>query len=307
MTQEIIEKPMSAECTMKQYEAIPDSDFVENREYQLTDYPDNGANAEQMAYALTCKRLFPADTVVTFSGITDTNYTNGHLYQIQVDTSGTKSWKDITPAGAVVVDVTLGTAITDDEWDKLLNAEIAYVRALGYNGRKNLYIKTWEEESSGEISVLVFGGTYCTAVGNSPSYNSLDSISIFKSTKIPARKFTLVPRIENSYTPSPYGLIRYDYSKGLFINTKSTDIATKQQTYYLTELPTITTSPYAEHDQVVVNNQDVYALESVDSTLTWVKKYSIGNINLTTITGYDSTKTQVLKNVNGTFQWVDEA
>lgn len=96
MIQEIIEKPMSAECTMKQYEAIPDSDFVENREYQLTDYPDNGANAEQMAYALTCKRLFPAGTVVTFSGTTDNTYTNGHLYQIQVDTSGTKSWKDIT-------------------------------------------------------------------------------------------------------------------------------------------------------------------------------------------------------------------
>lgn len=96
MTQEIIEKPMSAECTMKQYEAIPDTDFIENREYQLTDYPDNGATNEQMAYALTCKRLFPAGTVVTFSGATDNTYTNGHLYQIQVDTSGTKSWKDIT-------------------------------------------------------------------------------------------------------------------------------------------------------------------------------------------------------------------
>ena len=27
---------------------------------------------------------------------------------------------------------------------------------------------------------------------------------------------------------------------------------------------------------------------------------------LTTYTGYDATKTQVLKNVNGTFTWVDE-
>lgn len=109
VTQEIIEKPMSAECTMKQYEAIPDADFVENREYQLTDYPDNGANAEQMTYALTCKRLFPAGTVVTFSGTTDSNYTNGHLYQIQVDTSGTKSWKDITPAGEQSIPILTGT------------------------------------------------------------------------------------------------------------------------------------------------------------------------------------------------------
>lgn len=109
MTQEIIEKPMSAECTMKQYESIPDSDLVENREYQLTDYPDNGANAEQMAYALTCKRLFPAGTVVTFSGTTDNTYTNGHLYQIQVDTSGTKSWKDITPVSEQSIPVLTGT------------------------------------------------------------------------------------------------------------------------------------------------------------------------------------------------------
>lgn len=113
MTQEIIEKPMSAECTMKQYEAIPDADFVENREYQLTDYPDNGANAEQMAYALTCKRLFPAGTVVTFSGTTDTNYTNGHLYQIEVDTSGTKSWKDITQT--ITTTQTISSTSTEEE------------------------------------------------------------------------------------------------------------------------------------------------------------------------------------------------
>ena len=63
-----------------------------------------------------------------------------------------------------------------------------------------------------------------------------------------------------------------------------TSIKSKQQTYYLAELPTITTSPYAEHDQVVVNNQDVYALEKVDSTLTWVKKYSVGGENESIIT-----------------------
>ena len=113
MTQEIIEKPMSAECTMKQYEAIPDADFVENREYQLTDYPDNGANAEQMAYALTCNRLFPAGTVVTFSGTTDNTYTNGHLYQIEVDTSGTKSWKDITQT--ITTTQTISSASTEED------------------------------------------------------------------------------------------------------------------------------------------------------------------------------------------------
>ena len=159
MTQEIIEKPMSAECTMKQYEAIPDTDFVENREYQLTDYPDNGANAEQMAYALTCKRLFPADTVVTFSGTTDDNYTNGHLYQIQVDTSGTKSWKDITPTGEQSIPILTGTQekpinlATDLEVGKwyLLSGYVYY------SASQSMFLKA--SSSSGDTrgaNVLVF-------------------------------------------------------------------------------------------------------------------------------------------------------
>lgn len=293
MTQEIIEKPMSAECTMKQYEAIPDADFVENREYQLTDYPDNGANAEQMAYALTCKRLFPADTVVTFSGTTDTNYTNGHLYQIEVDTNGTKSWKDITPAGAVVVDVTLGTAITDDEWDKLLNAEIAYVRVAEPSGHKNLYIKTWEQESSGEINLLVFGGTYAFAVGDGSAYRRLSSIDIFKSNKIPVSDYTYIPKMKAAHTVSPYGLVVYKSYKGSFENEFSTKIPTKQQTYFVTELPTKTDTPYAEHDLVVVNNQTVYALEKVNNVLTWVKKYitaPFDYVKFETLTNGDGSK-----------------
>lgn len=196
---------------------------------------------------------------------------------ISFDFSGSNEQMSISAKGAVVVDVTLGTAITDDEWDKLLNAEIAYVRAPNYkNGAKSLYIKTWWQESSGEINLLVFGGVYAIATGDSSSYGSLDTISIFKSTKSPIRTHTLVPKLAMGSIPSPYGLIRYDSSKNTFENIKSTNIATKQQTYYLTELPTITTSPYAEHDQVIINNQDVYALESVDSTLTWVKKYTVG-------------------------------
>ena len=143
MTQEIIEKPMSAECTMKQYEAIPDADFVENREYQLTDYPDNGANAEQMAYALTCKRLFPADTVVTFSGTTDDNYTNGHLYQIQVDTSGVKSWKDITPVSEQSIPILTGTQ--DKPINLATDLEVGKWYLLSgyvyYSSTKNMFLK----------------------------------------------------------------------------------------------------------------------------------------------------------------------
>ena len=75
-------------------------------------------------------------------------------------------------------------------------------------------------------------------------------------------------------------------TKGLSDNKwiSPTTISSKQQTYYLTELPTSTTSPYAEHDQVVVNNKDIYVLETIDGTLNWVKKYSIGETTIVTVT-----------------------
>lgn len=110
MIQEIIEKPMSAECTMKQYEAIPDADFVENREYQLTDYPDNGATNEQMAYALTCKRLFPAGTTMLCKD--DGAYIKGHTYIIE-ETNSVKSWVDITQT--ITTTQTISSTSTEEE------------------------------------------------------------------------------------------------------------------------------------------------------------------------------------------------
>lgn len=179
MTQEIIEKPMSAECTMKQYEAILDADFVENREYQLTDYPDNGANAEQMAYALTCQRLFSAGTVITFSGTTDSNYTNGHLYQIQVDTSGTKSWKDITPVSEQSIPIITGTQ--DKPINLATDLEVGKWYLLTgyvyYSASRNILLKASSTPTKTELAYVLtykddnntitfkdynFRGGYCT-------------------------------------------------------------------------------------------------------------------------------------------------
>lgn len=106
-----VKVPMKAQLTMAQYEAL--TDIIEYKTYDIIDYPQDGATNEQMTFALTCKRLFPADTVVTFSGATDNTYTNGHLYQIQVDTSGTKSWKDITQT--ITTTQTISSASTAEE------------------------------------------------------------------------------------------------------------------------------------------------------------------------------------------------
>lgn len=307
MTQEIIEKPMSAECTMKQYEAIPDADFVENREYQLTDYPDNGANADQMAFALTCQRLFPAGTVVTFSGITDSNYTNGHLYQIEVDDSGSKSWKDITPAGEQSIPILTGTQekpiklYTDLEVNKyyllsgyIYYADGTYIRLQTTDGVNYTVLAYKTAYSSAEANVKLFNFAYdgISPASYRPSISIDSTISVTSSNYIRTdyTRIAGVCKLNGNNVPGSSSLSIYApvlsginsqilQSQGA--NSKptwvdQTSITSKQQTYYLTELPTTTTSPYAEHDQVVVNNQDVYALEKVDSTLTWVKKYSIG-------------------------------
>lgn len=296
MTQEIIEKPMSAECTMKQYEAIPDTDFVENREYQLIDYPDNGANAEQMAYALTCKRLFPADTVVTFSGTTDTNYTNGHLYQIQVDTSGIKSWKDITLVSEQSIPIITGTQekpinlYSDLEVGKYYFLQ-GYIRntsssnVLIYNNEtaKMLVFKLdttlvkayncyW---FSSEITNKPVNTILLTNTSGDISNNSYQSLEIRQFNHSASRYQGPVTIFAPDVSGEDGQILKaIKGNKPYWVDPLT--IATKQQTYYLTGLPTITTSPYAEHDQVVVNNQDVYALESVGGTLNWVKKYSVG-------------------------------
>lgn len=108
MSKQIIERPMPEQCTMATYEAIADSDLVQYRDYTISDYPSDGANTTQMAYALTCKRLFPEGTIIMFSGDTDDTYTKGHCYQIKtVDEN--KAWVDITPKSENTIPLLVGT------------------------------------------------------------------------------------------------------------------------------------------------------------------------------------------------------
>lgn len=138
MPKQIIEKPMSEQCTMATYEAIADSDLVQYRDYTISDYPNDGANATQMAYALTCKRLFPEGTIIMFSGETDDAYTKGHCYQIQVDTSGIKSWKDITPVSEQrYLDLTGDSGTLDADQYKLVTTyDDLIIRIAGISYRQ---------------------------------------------------------------------------------------------------------------------------------------------------------------------------
>ena len=165
MPKQIIEKPMSEQCTMATYEAIADSDLVQYRDYTISDYPNDGANATQMAYALTCKRLFPEGTIIMFSGETDDAYTKGHCYQIKtVDES--KTWVDITPAGEQIIPIITGTQ--DKPINLATDLEVnEYYLITGYlykNSTSNIQLTSkflvQKYESTSYYVVIIYGGNF---------------------------------------------------------------------------------------------------------------------------------------------------
>lgn len=66
------------ELTIKEFEAL--DTLNPNIDYNLTDFPQFYITNEQMAYALTCKRLFNIGS--TFICSDEGNYSKGHIYQI---------------------------------------------------------------------------------------------------------------------------------------------------------------------------------------------------------------------------------
>lgn len=88
------------ELTMAEYEAITSWDDA--IDYDLTDYPNTVISTTQMAYALTCSRLFP-EGATFICGDTAGDYLAGRTYKIKV-TDGVKSWEDITPISDIATD-----------------------------------------------------------------------------------------------------------------------------------------------------------------------------------------------------------
>ena len=74
------------ELTMAEYEAIVEID--PNKEYNVLDYPQLSITNEQMAYALTCNRLFPEGS--SFICSDDGTYKKGVAYKIIINPDGSK-------------------------------------------------------------------------------------------------------------------------------------------------------------------------------------------------------------------------
>lgn len=91
------------------------------------------------------------------------------------------------------------------------------------------------------------------------------------------------------------------------------------------DLPQIDATTLSDNAEMMVNNSDqeivqankitkaeflksvTAALANLDGAVVELQTELQDNVHLKAITGYDATKTQVLKNINGTLTWVEEA
>lgn len=91
------------------------------------------------------------------------------------------------------------------------------------------------------------------------------------------------------------------------------------------DLPQIDATTLSDNAEMMVNNSDqeivqankitkaeflksvTAALANLDGNVVELQTDLQDNVYLKAITGYDATKTQVLKNINGTLTWVEEA
>lgn len=80
------------ELTMAQYEAIVEID--PNKDYNILDYPELSITNQEMAYALTCNRLFPAGS--SFICSDDGTYKKGVAYKIIINSDGSKGWEALS-------------------------------------------------------------------------------------------------------------------------------------------------------------------------------------------------------------------
>lgn len=97
------------ELTMAQYEELEELD--ENIDYDIIDYPNVAITNLQMAFALTCARLFNVGDI--FICMNNGTYQKGHIYELTLE-NGTKTWEDITEQGSsgTVTSIIAGTGLS---------------------------------------------------------------------------------------------------------------------------------------------------------------------------------------------------
>lgn len=241
--------------------------------------------------------------IYQYIGITTTDYTQGYFYQC-VENSGTYSWENIQ------------------------------VQEGSSGGSQSSFVFRYGEASATSIATAqqvidyynnygVFPTIYYTSTNNSSyaAYNSYYSVRLNGYTASSRRYEFQVYKIVGVSSQYSGGNTLGCYGKiYIILNSDNLTVSsvTLPNSLYTSNnqvreytIPILykrgnamsSIQSYLDADSVLpINNSEAFTPTGDYNPAT--KKYV--DDNLSSLTGYDATKTQVLKNVNGTLTWVDE-
>lgn len=219
--------------------------------------------------------------IVQYTGTTDSTYTNGYFYQCVSDEQdpATYSWENIQ------------------------------VQSGGGSSAPR-YI---EDENGNRLYVAYRNGN-----DNNLKSAVQEMLYDYNDGKFPAILIT---------DKATYGTIPFDNETGIYIITSKNTYTSSNLIQWQLECINMSTrsTPTSSGTAIIIQNHRYSVNTDLDSLITYLAFNKLGTTSIsfdtvsnpanksyvdnkpTTYTGYDSAKTQVLKNINGTLTWVDEA
>ena len=222
-------------------------------------------------------------SIIQYIGTTDTNYTNGYFY-VCVEDDGVYSWENINvqPGGTITQNIEYWDCTENEVYDfKLSNltsygleGNKFYLAKKDFKAKTSMYGNVYEFVKSGDLFLII-------PMGNTSYY-----------------RFIHIGRggFNESNSESP--------AIGVFEKGSSTNIYSLFNLRYVSMDYERTAPPYYSSAKLALSTTNTKSYIPTADYHPATKKYV--DDKLTSYSGYDATKSQILKNVNGTLTWVDE-
>lgn len=270
------------------------SSFTNDAGY-LTSHQDISGKQDIIQYSIMpTASISNLGDIIQYTGTTDSNYTNGYFYKCVSDGQepATYSWEEVeVQASSGGSSYTAGTNIEITSGN-VINNTIPYESTSG-NGfvvgqkKANTTINT---TAVGIGKNITASGLQSVAIGHEAQATDQMTVAIGQYSKATGSYSIVIGRGAEIYSASnsiTIGAGAIGATNGITIGSESRGAVNVCQ---------------LGSNRNNINKINIYTSTGNKEIATqeFVQNY------LTTVNGYDSTKTQVLKNVNGTLTWVDE-
>ena len=234
--------------------------------------------------------------IIQYIGTTDGNYTNGYFYKCVSDGQdpATYSWEEVeVQANSGGSSYTAGTNIEITS-ENVINNKIPYLT----NNHE-----TYPSKVIGTLMENTTMGTNAIGIGNEVNVVGASSIAIGRKAE---------GKLENAIAIGSFAKANGNQTIAIGISSQANNAGMAIGREAKAEQKSIAFgwgAKTTKAGQVMfggtfmsINELAIYdnGVTKIMATQEFVQNY------LTTVSGYDSTKTQVLKNINGTMTWVDE-